>query len=445
MTKTNEKRRFTVIIPTENRAKYLYHTLRTCSNQDYENLEIIVSDDGSFDNTREIVEEAAKKDSRIKYITPGLGVGMLDNFEFALNQVKPGFVMALGGDDGLMPNSISRMNDILNETGKELLTWPTPAFFYPNTKIEQGQIIIHIKKTWPTSGIRIIESNAYLKRQAKELFYVADIEAPMFYVKGVVSTDLVEKVRKRSQDNRFYSCSTPDGYSGIVLAGEVETYAFSGVPLSIHGVSPSSHGLSYLSGKESAKRQSDEFFKKVAHKPMHKELATQPYSPLITLMTADFLLTASDLPGWGGKFPPINFKDLLSKSLSELEDGLFSEDRISRELDILHKIAEQNDLTVFFNKKLATARRNSREALEGNAISPRMLYFDAKQCGISNVFDASYFAYYFHQIGPQLSFSMLWNMWKNSVNYKILSYKKKKKLMELISQNFTSKNSNLDS
>ena len=45
---------FTVIIPTKDRAEYLHHTLRTCTMQSYDNLEVIVSDDGSTDNSEEI-------------------------------------------------------------------------------------------------------------------------------------------------------------------------------------------------------------------------------------------------------------------------------------------------------------------------------------------------------------------------------------------------------
>ncbi|MEY2702898.1 MAG: hypothetical protein RLY43_1536, partial [Bacteroidota bacterium] len=73
---------------------------------------------------------------------------------------------------------------------------------------------------------------------------------------------------------------------------------------------------------------------------MHSELGSQPYSPLISLMTADFLLTARDLPGWQGKFSPIDYKKLLSIAIKEIEDGLFPEDRVLRELNILFKIAE---------------------------------------------------------------------------------------------------------
>lgn len=413
--------RFTVIIPAKDRAEYLHHTLRTCSLQDYDNLEIIVSDDGSTDNTREVVEEAARKDQRVRYVSPGVGVGMLDNFEFALDQVKPGYVIALGGDDGLLPYGISGMRDILQNTGLEMLAWPTPAFFYAKTKMETGQLILHAKRGRFQSGQRIIQSQDFLEKQAKNLSYVSDIESPMFYVKGVTSTKLIEKVRSRSADGRFYVCATPDGFSGIVLAGEVKTYAFSEEPFSIHGVSPTSAGVGYLSNDDKARKQSEDFFRKASLKPMHAELAAQPYSPLITLMTADYLLTARDLPGWPGRFSPIDYRYLLLNSLAELGDGLFAEDRVARELIILQRIAEHHDLGEFFRQKVKSGRRNLRKTLEGNAVSPGRIYINGSQFGIHNVFDAAYVAHYMHQIAPKLSISAFWNMLTNSLGYRLRS------------------------
>jgi len=416
--------RFTVIIPTKDRAEYLHHTLRTCSLQDYENLEIVVSDDGSKDDTREVVEEAARKDSRIRYVSPGAAVGMLDNFEFALNQVKPGYVIALGGDDGLLPYGIRGMRDVLQGTGQEMLAWPAPAFFYATTKMATAQLVLYIRGGRPQSGRRIIQSQGFLARQAKRLSYVSDIESPMFYVKGVSSTRLVETVRSRSADGRFYACATPDGYSGIVLAGEVQSYAFSGEPFSIHGVSPTSAGVGYLAGHDQAKKQSEAFFRTVAFKPMHADLAAQPYSPLITLMTADYLLTARDLPGWPGSFPSIDYRFLLSKGLAELADGLFAEDRVARELTILYRIAEQHGLGEFFRQSVRAARRNRRKPLEGNAISPSRLYLDASQYGIHNVFDAAYVAHYVHQVAPKVTLSTAWRLLTNSLGYRLLSLRR---------------------
>lgn len=424
MTSQDKTPLFTVIIPTKDRADYLYHTLRTCALQEYDNLEIIVSDDGSTDNTREVVEEASRKDPRIRYVSPGVGVGMLDNFEFALDQVKPGYVIALGGDDGLLPYGISGMRDVLQSSGQEMLAWPTPAFFYAKTKMQTGQLILHTKSGRPQSGRRIIQSQVFLERQAKNLNYVSDNESPMFYVKGVTSTRLVEKVRSRSPDGRFYACATPDGYSGIALAGEVQNYAFSGEPFSIHGVSPTSAGVGYLANTDQAKKQSEAFFKAAARKPMHAELGTQPYSPLITLMTADYLLTANDLPSWPGSFSSIDYRALLLKSLAELADGLFSEDRVARELTILYRVAEHHGLGEFFRQRVNITRRNQRKPLEGNAISSSRVYIDASQYGIKNIFDAAHVAHYMHQIVPKLTLSTVWNLVTNSLGYRLLSVRK---------------------
>ena len=416
--------RFTVIIPTKDRAPYLQQTLRTCSMQEYENLDVIVSDDGSTDDTRAVVEEAARKDPRVRYVSPGSGVGMLDNFEFALDQVQPGYVLALGGDDGLMPHGIRGMRDVLRVTGQEMLSWPAPMYFYAGTRMPMAQMVLHVRRGVPRTGQRIISSESFLKRQARNLGYVTDIESPMFYVKGVTSTRLIDRVRSRSNDRKFWACATPDGYSGIVLAGEVPTFAFSGIPFSLHGVSPTSAGVGYYARSDAARKQSEVFFKTASRRPMHRELGSQPYSPLIALMTADYLLTARDLPGWPGVSPEIDFRRVLLKSLEELEDGLLDTHRVARQLTILHRIAEKHGLAEYFRRQVSKTRQNSRKPLEGNAISPSRLYIDGTQNGIENVHDAAYFAYYAHAMAATVGASTLWHAVTNSVKYRLLSTKK---------------------
>jgi hypothetical protein len=415
--------RFTVIIPTKDRARYLYHTLRTCSLQEYDNLEVVVSDDGSTDDTRDVVEDAARKDPRIRYVTPVVG-GMLGNFEFALDQVKPGYVIALGGDDGLLPHGIRGMHEVLRDSGQEMLCWPPPMYFYPKVRMEMAQIVLHIKGGKPMTGQRVINSRTFLERQARELLYVGDIESPMFYVKGVTSTKLVERVRSRSANGRFYACATPDGYSGIVLAGEVESYAFSGAPFSLHGLSPTSAGISYLAATDQARKQSEAFFKTASLQPMHQELGSQPYSPLISLMTADYLLTARDLPGWPGATPKIDFRHLLMTGLRELQDGLFAHDRVARELSILYGVSLHHGLGDFFRGKVRTMRRNTRKALEGNAIAPTRVYIDATEQRIENVFDAAYFAYFAHATSATMTPGTFWKAITNSARYRTLSVRK---------------------
>ena len=422
--------RFTVIIPTKDRAAYLYHTLRTCAQQEYENLEVVVADDGSRDDTRAVVEDAARRDPRIRYASPGPGgVGMLDNFEFALSEAKDGYVIALGGDDGLLPHAVRDMQAHLAATGQEMLAWPTPVFFYPGTRSGEPQLVLHMNRGRLHRGDHIVSSEDFLRRQARDYSYVWDLESPMFYVKGVVSTRLIAQVRGRSPGGRFYSCATPDGYSGIVLAGEVKTWAFSGKPFSMHGISPTSAGFAYLAGTDEARKQSESFFAKATSRPMHAELGSQPYSPLISLMTADYLLTTRDLPGWGGVKPEIDYKKLLLIGLAEISDALFSRDRVARELKILNGIAEYRGLGEFFRDAVRRARRNVRSTLEGNAVSPSRLYLDPRPLGIENIFDAAYFAYLAHHASGN-GMSSMWHALTNSVRYKVASIRKGPRLVE---------------
>jgi len=421
MAKTESEPLFTVIIPAKDRADYLHQTLRTCSNQDYENLEVIVSDDGSSDNTKEVVMEAARKDTRIRYVTPSSSpVGMRDNFEFALDQVKPGYLIALGGDDGILPYGISHMSRALQQTGMEILTWGAPIFTYPGARSAIGQLRLQ-----RPGKSKVVRSSEYLARQASDLHYLDDYQTPMFYIKGVVATRLVDQVRSRTPDGRFYVCPTPDGFSGIVLAGEVEQFAFSGTPLTIAGASPSCQGLAYLSGGNEGKKLSESFYRSVSDVPMHRDLASQPYSPLISLMTADYLLTARDLPGWPGHFPAIDYKNLLLKGLKELANGLYSADRVTRELVVLRNIATHHGLEAYFRQKVKEMRRSrSRKPLEGNGITPSQVLLDCDMFQIHNIFDAAYVSYFVYQLLSTFDLGAIKKLIADSLRYKMQQLQK---------------------
>lgn len=377
---------FSIIIPQKNRAEYLYHTVRTCMMQDYPNLEILISDDRSDDDSVEVVQQLMAYDSRVKMFSHEKHLGMRDNFEFVLNQVKPGYVMALGGDDGLAPGAIRRMYEILKETNCQLLTWTPHIFYYPEEA--SGSSILCIKR-YKKYYVKKLKSKDYLSKIARSFNY-ATSDCPMFYIKGVASTELVERVKSRTPDGSFYTCPTPDGFSGVVLAGEVDEYAFTNEPLSITGSSPKSQGKNYHRNDEQSKKESREFFQDNSNRPMHPELASQQYSPLVTLMTADYLLRAKDLPGWPGSFPDISYEELIKKTFSFLTKSTFHNDVLVRELTILKKIAEQHGLVELFDHLLKNTKRKVvwDKPVYGVAIT-NSIRIDGSKHNINNIFDAS--------------------------------------------------------
>ena len=59
------KKRVSVIIPVYNVEKFILNTVESVMNQDYKDVEIILVDDGSPDNSAQIIDELAKRDNRI--------------------------------------------------------------------------------------------------------------------------------------------------------------------------------------------------------------------------------------------------------------------------------------------------------------------------------------------------------------------------------------------
>lgn len=403
---------FSVIIPQKDRAEYIGWTLRTCMIQDYPNFEVIVSDDCSEDNSVEVISELAKQDPRIKLFAHKEHLGMRDNFEFALSQVKSGYVLALGGDDGLVPGCIWKMYNIIKETGRQLLTWSTAGFNYPID--ESGSGLLYIKRR-KSDDVRFIKSEDFLNKIAKTFHYQID-ECPMFYMKGVASTELVDRVKSRTPDGCFYYCPTPDGFSGVVLAGEVEDFAYTDIPLSITGDTSKSQGKNYMRADKKSRFEAQQFFNDNIRRTMHPELASQPYSPLTTLMTADYLLTARDLPGWPGKFEPISFENLLQKSFECMAGNPFADEVLARELRILREIAKQHDLEALFDTLYKNTKRKVSKAnpIKYTFLITNSYRFEAKSIGVNNIFDACLAVSFIHNFQKQLNLKFFVRLFKNT-------------------------------
>ena len=421
MKNNNEYPLFTVIIPEQNRAEYLGWTLKTCMIQDYPNFEVIVSDDCSDDNSAEVAKQMAAKDSRIKVFAHDHHLGMRDNFEFALNQVRPGYVLALGGDDGICAGGIQRMYEIIKESGKELLTWPKTEFFYSNEEGNGGKLQIQRCKD---KGIQILRSEEFLNKIARTFHYLIN-ECPMFYIKGVASTKLVDRVKARTPDHNFYYCPTPDGFSGVVLAGEVEDYAYVTEPLTLSGITRKSQGVAYMKTDKNSRKQAEEFFKDNVRKTMHPELASQQYSPFIELMTADYLLTAKDLPGWPGRFNMFKFEDLIKACFKMLESTPYENDVLMREMKILREIAKYHGLLNLYENLYNSTKRKIRQQrpFKGLFVSTRTVIMGSKEIGVNNVYEAALVAPSFYKFFDKVSEISLGNVVRRVTDIIIDKYK----------------------
>ena len=89
-----------VIVPVYNGEKYIKDCLESIINQTYRDLQIIVVNDGSIDNTEAIVGEIANKDSRVQLINKENG-GVSSARNLGLEYAKNEFLTFVDSDDTL--------------------------------------------------------------------------------------------------------------------------------------------------------------------------------------------------------------------------------------------------------------------------------------------------------------------------------------------------------
>ncbi len=103
-----------VVIPTLNRANLIARAIGSILHGDYENVEVIVIDDGSEDATEEVVSEYLRKDTRIVYIKQKKGgIGKARNE--GLRRATGFFVTFLDSDDFFVPWRISKCVEYMNQ------------------------------------------------------------------------------------------------------------------------------------------------------------------------------------------------------------------------------------------------------------------------------------------------------------------------------------------
>lgn len=117
---TVERPLVSIIVPVYNYEKYLPKCLESLVNQTYENLEIILINDGSTDKSGEICDEYAEKDSRIVVRHKENG-GIGSAYKVAFELCTGDYIAFVDSDDYLDLNSYERQVKVALETNADIV------------------------------------------------------------------------------------------------------------------------------------------------------------------------------------------------------------------------------------------------------------------------------------------------------------------------------------
>ncbi len=110
-----------IITPCYNCAKYISQMIESVQAQTYTNWELLITDDCSTDNSREIVEAYAKKDPRVRYFklekNSGAGIARNNSIEKAQGR----YIAFLDSDDLWVANKLERQIDFIQKNGYKFI------------------------------------------------------------------------------------------------------------------------------------------------------------------------------------------------------------------------------------------------------------------------------------------------------------------------------------
>ncbi|WP_374660042.1 glycosyltransferase family 2 protein [Inhella sp.] len=146
-----------LLIPTHNRPDYLREAVQSARAQTWSNLDIVISDNGSNDASRDALADLLAQDPRIRYLRCPERSYYLDNWLNALSEARGEYVNFLMDDDLFHPQKVERMLGILEANpdvalvtsfrqlidaqGRELPSLPETAPLFGSDAVVQGQAL----------------------------------------------------------------------------------------------------------------------------------------------------------------------------------------------------------------------------------------------------------------------------------------------------------------
>jgi glycosyltransferase involved in cell wall biosynthesis len=110
-------------MPTYNGEEFLASSLDSLLSQDYQNFELVISDNGSTDNTEVICRRYAARDARLRFVRQDRNYGAVDNFNFVLNSARGKYFMWASDHDLWDRSLLSKCVEAMEDANDVVLTY----------------------------------------------------------------------------------------------------------------------------------------------------------------------------------------------------------------------------------------------------------------------------------------------------------------------------------
>lgn len=193
----NNNPKISVIIPVYNVEDYLEECLDSIINQTFKDLEIICINDGSQDNSLNILEEYAEKDNRIKIITTK-NQGLSAARNRGLENITGDYVYFIDSDDYLELTAFEELYALAEEKSLDLI-----HFKFSNFNEETGEKSSNLNKQMQTFE-KTIGDKVFDYKEIKEFIIPFDVTVFSKFFKRSLIKDMRFEEGCIFEDNLFY-------------------------------------------------------------------------------------------------------------------------------------------------------------------------------------------------------------------------------------------------
>jgi hypothetical protein len=250
--------RISLLIPTRERAETLRATLRNVTSIDDPELEIIVSDNASTDETPDVI--ARNRDPRIRMIRTTSRLSQRQNFEHAVAAATGAYVMMIGDDDAVLARQWPLLRAILAERKPDALSWPALFYQWPGADKRGGGGRLRLNRQ-TLYGPLIERKSAEHLAAIRRLERIREDCSPKLY-HGLLSRRVIEALR--TQTGMVVGSGQVDAYISAAALPFMERYLYLRHPFSVLGMGPKSGGSSIAAqhraddSNDSARRVAEE-------------------------------------------------------------------------------------------------------------------------------------------------------------------------------------------
>lgn len=114
--------KFSIVIPVYNVGKYIDRCLDSILNQTYKNFEAIIVNDGSTDNSQEIIDKYTSKDKRFACYQKSNG-GVSDARNYGLDRMTGDYLLCVDPDDYIDKDLLLKLSEAINKKDVDLITF----------------------------------------------------------------------------------------------------------------------------------------------------------------------------------------------------------------------------------------------------------------------------------------------------------------------------------